>query len=124
MLTRESIRNLRDELQTHLDAISAEIGYKLTLGNASFGATVTFKLEAAPMDMNGDATSKTAEDFKRGAYLFGLQPTDLGREFIANGARYKVTGLAIKSRRFPILVEREDGKVFKFPAETVKLKLA
>lgn len=125
MLTRNEVKNLRTELQHHLDAISEQVGYKLTLGNASFGATVNFKLEAAPINENGEATSGKAEAFKLYAPMFGLKPEHLNAEFTSRGDKFKVVGFAPKSRKFPVLAERLcDGKVFKFPVESIKSKLA
>lgn len=61
------------------------------------------------------------QNFMRFAHLYGLKPQDHGREFVSNGVRYRLTGLAPNRPRFPILGERvPDGKKFKFPREVVQ----
>src|SRR5437879_1604588 len=101
MLSREQVKTLRDDLQEVLNAASEKLGYKLTLGNCSFGATANFKLEAAPFASNGEVVSREAEDFKRYAELYQLKAEYLGKTFRHNGRPFTITGLKPRSRRFP-----------------------
>lgn len=122
MLTKDKVRDLRDKLDVHLKTIEADLGFKVHVGNASFTPnSVTFKVELATVAENGTVLDAHAEAFKRNAFLFGLVPEDLGHEFTSNGRRFKLTGLAIKSRKFPFLAtDLATGKGFKFTEESVK----
>ena len=119
MLTRESVKKLRDDLQTIINRINENEeleGVKLILGSGSFGDSVTFKLEAAPLGDDGEAVSKTATAFTRYASMYNLLPSDLGKEISWGGSKFVITGLNTRSYKYPILAKRSDGKVFKLPA--------
>ncbi len=119
-LTKDQIRNLRSQLQPILTKMEKSVGFKLRLGNATFSDdNVTFKLECDRIGKNGQAETKEAAAFRHLAKEYGLSPADLGRKLRSNGSTYIVVGLLPKSYKFPILVRRTDGKMFKFPAERV-----
>jgi hypothetical protein len=71
------------------------------------------KFEFKTADTAAIADAEKAE-FDRYAHLFGLEPTDFGAKFSANGKTYTVIGLDLKRRKFPIKVKGDDGKVQMF----------
>lgn len=124
-MTKEQVKALREKLQCVLDEASESLGYVLKLGNATFSATATFKLECSPIKTDGSVVSKEAEDYKRNARLFQMDPEWLGENFIVGGRIYRLTGLSVKSRRFPILaVEVDSGKTYKLPEGVVQSAFA
>ena len=48
-----------------------------------------------------------------------LPPASLGMSFASGGRTYTIRGLNLKAPRFPVLADRDDGRGFRFPAETV-----
>jgi len=124
---RAAVKATRDALQGALGALAEQMGCEIKVGSATFdrsGANCTFKVECAVIGQDGVAETREIADFRGLAPMYGLKPDDLGRTFTNAGEQYRICGIKAKSRKYPILAERErDGKVFKFPADTVKLKL-
>lgn len=123
---RQTVKDTRDRLQTALDAVAADLGCQIKVGRASFardGANCSFKIECAVVGDDGQVKTKEASDFTHCAVQYGLEASDLGREFTSNGNTFTVIGCKPKSYKFPILGRRDDGKVFKFPAVIVRLGL-
>lgn len=121
-IDRQGIREIRAELETLLKEFAEKHNVTVNVGNASFmpGQNVTFKVEFANTVANGEiALTASAIAFTRNATMYGLQPTDLNRQFICRNTRYTICGLAPKSWKNPILASRDDGAVFKFPSTTV-----
>ncbi len=68
--------------------------------------------------------TKEADDFAAHAFMFGLQSGHFGKTFTFRKRAYKIVGIRPKSYKFPILGARvPDGKVFKFPVDTVTTNL-
>ena len=74
------------------------------------------------VDDSGTTVTKEVAAFKSLATLYGFKPEDLGRTFTVRGKSYILTGIDRKSYKFPILVSC-NGKMFKFPLDTVQLAL-
>jgi hypothetical protein len=90
-----------------------EIGAKLAKSRGVYTAE-TFKLT---LEFQIDAPETGQKLFERECGAVGLKPTDFGREVTWNGDKFKVTGVAPRSRKYPVLVKRaSDGKGFKLPA--------
>jgi len=127
MFTRSTVKSTRDKIQAVLSTLSEELGCQIKVGNATFdrnGSNCTFKVECATISSDGIAETKEVSAFRDLAALYGLSADDLGKPFVDAGERFVISGLAQKSRRFPILAKREkDGKGFKFAADNVKLAL-
>lgn len=126
MLSRDEVRDVADKLDAELAEVGKRLGLKLTLGRCKYGETMEFKLEVAKVQADGTAPSREAETFKRGAALYGLQPSDLGRHFRGNGGQeFVIVGLNPRAHKMPIIGKRVyDGKRFKFSAASVKMGLA
>ncbi len=123
-IDRDTVRLIREELAKKLDELEAKFQMQCTVGSASFSeSNVTFKVEFATITKDGTVLSREAESFKSHAIFFGLKATDLGRTFRMMGHDYVIAGMMPKSRQYPIIGERKDGKRFKFDVETVKRTL-
>jgi len=123
-MTKNEAKNILARIEAELPALGQKLGLKLTPGRASYGDTVELKIEAAPILADGSAISKEAEDFKRYAMDYGLEPSDLGRTFDSNGWTFTLTGLRPGRPKFPLLARRSDGKIFKFPIERLARLMA
>ena len=124
MLTRSDVRMIRGKINEALKALAPELsdGARVTLDYGRYGDTdVTFKVNVAvPSEEGGNALSPAERDFTRLATTYGLKPEDLGKEFRNwSGDVFTITGLKPRSRKYPILGKRADGKVFKFAARAV-----
>ena len=57
-------------------------------------------------------------------YSYGLKAENYNSEFVSNNDVFVVIGIKPRNRKYPIIAERKnDGKLFKFPAESVKIAL-
>lgn len=117
---RDECKMIREIVNATLADALGELGLKASIGNMTFdGETVTTKLTVAIADYNaGEA------EFKKGCWKFDLNKSDFGRKFESNGEVFTICGLKPRSRKYPVLGKRADGKVFKFPAARVRMLLA
>jgi hypothetical protein len=124
-MSKATLRVLRAELDAALAPVAARNNITITTGSCSFmGGTATFKVEVATVSADGVVASREADDFKRHAIMFGVKPEDMHRELTHGGRVYTLTGLAVKSTKFPFLAKSKlDGKIYKLPADDVRVAL-
>lgn len=120
---RPTIRLLRDKLEAAVKSVADEYGIAINFGSARFtDANVSFKTELAVIGESG-AVRQIVTDFKRYAPLWGLNAEDLGRSFVSRGTMFRIVGAKPSSRKYPILAENIEGKVYKFSTDQVLLAL-
>lgn len=123
-ITPDMLRMLRTDINIALKEVGDKHGVKLEAGSASYSTgTFTLKINGGLLKEDGSAVQKEAEDFKRYAKMFGLEPEDLGQKFKSNGKEYTISGLATRKSKYPILAKDAQGKTYKFPMYIVKLGL-
>jgi hypothetical protein len=121
IITRDILKDFREDFAAHVEQLENEYGFKLTIGNISFdGKTAVAKLNIATVGDNGEVFTKEAQDFTHYAGQFGINKDLLNSSFDHRGDTFKIVGLKPRSKRAPILCEREDGKMFKFPVFAVQ----
>ena len=114
-ITPQRVKFLRDLINTTLKDISAQQKLDIRAGNASYGDSyIDFKLTCTLKGDKNEILGKEAEAFKDNAYLLDMKPEDLGKKFKFNNKTYTLIGMKTKSRKFPLLGKRDDGKVYKF----------
>lgn len=118
---RSVCRQLSQDVLNALEKFCAARNIAIDYKGGSFGpSNATLKFEFAVKDANGDAVTREAQEFETCCTMFGLDKTDLGKTFVTDRDSYRITGLTMRGRRFPILAERvKDGRSFKFPADIV-----
>jgi len=121
-IDKVTLQWLRKTLNTILAEFAAEEGISLKLGNCTFTpSNFIFKLEGALINADGVAETKERDDFKYYATMYGLNASDLDKEFVFRNEKYKVVGLNPRSRKYPINVVRlNDGKRFRMPNHVIK----
>lgn len=124
---RRECKRLDEALAIELEKVGKRFGVQLKIKSGSYAShNYTFKTEASIVDKSGVVHSKEAEDFKRYTkmgMLGGLKESDLGRTFTISGNTYTIKGARMRSRKYPIMADRLDGKGFKFDASNVALYL-
>jgi hypothetical protein len=124
---RVTVRKITEECGEALEAIAAKYGLKLDRKHCSFRGDempIAYRLLTVTTDTNGNALDASGKEFQKYAAMFGLTPTDLGREFKNGGQTFRITGLKSRSPKFPVLAENvRTGKTFKFPVEAVQRAL-
>ena len=119
---RNDLRTLNAAMQKALNTVAAEHGLQITLKAGSYeadGSRFTTKIEALAPNASGEIVSQEAKDFQNYATGYDLKPGDLGKVFQSNGHSYTISGMKPRSRKFPIIATRDDGKSYKFTAEAI-----
>lgn len=122
---RTSVRALAESIEQALQAVGNQYGVEIKRGSGRFDAG-EFKLSLHCTVLAGATERKNENDrleFELYAYRYGLTGTDFGRTFTSGDTTYTIVGVKPKSKRFPIICERADGKRFKMTALTVKSHL-
>jgi hypothetical protein len=122
--TRANVRSLMDEVEEVLKPLAEKHGLVLDRKGKSFyrdSVPAMFQFLVRVEDEDGNALDSKAQEFKKNATRVGLKADDLGREFQSRGETFKVTGLNLRARKYPVLAENvRTGKVYKFHQDTVK----
>ena len=123
-IDRHVLKLIASDIETALQDVSKKYHVDIKYKGGSFTPTnATLKLEINPISDTGETVTSEASDFKLYAPMFGLNPDDLGKSFVSNFQTYTIIGLKKKSHTYPVLCKRSDGKLFKYPATTVKMLL-
>jgi hypothetical protein len=123
-VTAELLRQLGPEIQMALVDVGRRLGVGFTVGRASCtGLNATFKLEVGVVGDDGQVATRESESFKSLAPMYGLNDSDLGREFVWRGKLHKIVGLNPKATRFPVLTE-SCGRKYKASVVAVKSALS
>lgn len=121
---RTNARELVEECCKALEPIAKKYGLTLDEKGRSFyrdRLPMKFDLIVPVMDEKGEALDPKAQEFKKKALRVGLEPDDLHREFKSRGETYRIVGLNLRAKKYPVLGERvRDGKRFKFHVDTVR----
>ena len=123
-MDKNTMNALRAVVERGLGLVKDELnalGVAAKLGNGSYtDYNGHFKIEFNNI-VNGVAKTTEAADFERySKIMFGIPADLLGRKFGFQNRSYTVRGLRVKARKSPMLVERDDSRMFTMPVMTVK----
>lgn len=116
-MDKQQVRHIRDLVNQELVELGKRLNVKFEVGGASYdpNGAATFKLKVGVINAEGETYTVEKADFERYARTYGLQPSDLGREFQMGGHWYKIVGASRKARSYPILGQKiGTTQVFKF----------
>lgn len=122
---RATAARVREHVEKALASVGTEFGLVIKAHGGTFSpGALTMKIEFATVGDDGTAQTRDVEAFKRGALLYGLAPDDLGKTFRSSGRTFKITGLAARRSKRPIIAtDTTSGKSFVFAAEDVRALL-
>jgi hypothetical protein len=119
-----------DLLRRKIEAALAEIGekynVKFDLGRITYSSTdntasARLKFETKT-DANGAAVDRAAQTWAKNCQYYGLKAEWLNQTFKAKGGEYKIIGLDVNKRRFPVQTIRlSDGKSFGWAEDSVRM---
>lgn len=116
-INRANIRQIRDEMEQALNLVLKKHGLSVNVGNAMFTPSdVTFKVKVGL----GSQDDVAQREWNKYCFLFGLSPDLFGKKFISRGTEFTITGIARKSRNYPVLATNANGTVYKFTVETAR----
>ena len=113
-ITKASAKQLAKECEDALKAVAERHGLTVAYKGGRFtSSTFTPKLEFA-------TPGNDREAFEREASWVGLEATDFNKVFVYLGESYKIMGINMRARRYPINVKRlSDGQSMKFTEQAV-----
>lgn len=113
-ITRQDAAILGREVEEALKIVAERHGLTCEIRGGTFDAGF-FKPRVEFKTAGNDRS-----EFDRYATLFGLEASDFGRTFTSGGREFKVSGVAPRSTRRPILaIETRTGRTFKFEQSAV-----
>lgn len=120
LMTQEQVRRIKAQLQEILEEAGESMGYKITIGRGSYDEVLVFKVEVAPIRLDGTEVSKETQQFKHKCYTWGIAREALGTDITVRGVKYKIVGAKVGGKKYPILLRRLDnGKRYKMGSRDV-----
>jgi len=118
---KDNLFLLRNELEKELEVVGSKFGISFNVNTIRFSnKNMHCKLEGNLSD-NGSNESFLAIEFKEKCHKYGLKPEDLGKTFTSNDKSFKIIGLKVRNRKYPIIVEDiYTGKSYKFTENQVR----
>lgn len=118
--SREACHDLFKSVDAALRIIGQEHGITLKRGRATFTIDNCVMKITAAIERNGVVQTPDAKAYLSQYFLYDLPSDGLGKTFTYLGYAYTIIGLRPRSRRYPVITTRSDGRVTKFPAATVR----
>lgn len=101
---KHNIKNARIEVQNALDKLGKEMGCKITMGRITYGEyEIRSKIEVVVESER--ALKETAPVLPSGITM--------GKKVTYGGVEYTVVGYKPRSNKYPVVVQRRDGRKFK-----------
>jgi len=117
---RTTVKNLRNDIDSALAALSKKYGIEISAGNATFtSSNVTYKVQAAVKSSGGVTMTKEASDFN----LYGtrlLTGFTLGQTITLQGKQYTIAGWKTRAQKNPVIVSRE-GKTYRVSTDMIRM---
>lgn len=114
---------LQKEMTEALQGIALKHGVKITAAGGTINPNhvdVFLKFRVEVSDIGAKDTARKQE-FDQYCELFGMKPEHFGATFTSRGQTYKISGLELRRRKFPIrAVEIASGKELLFTEEVAK----
>lgn len=118
------LTELSTAIKTALASVEKQYGIVITPSKWNYSnGYADLKLIASVVGDNGEVATRDSEEFKISAELYGLQPSDLYKEFTAQGHQFKIIGVN-GGRKLPIcLLDIQSGKKYGMSAQAVRVAL-
>jgi hypothetical protein len=123
--TTINIEKLKKKILRDLLPLGEAENVHFRLGHCRKGAD-NFRIELEALTVLSDGTISDPEKTKFEAYAadYDLKPEWFGKEFVAKGSKFKITGINPKAPRFPVNVTKiTDGSSWKFTVPSIKLAM-
>jgi len=115
-IDRKACRTIDEAAEKALQEVAEKFGLTVKRESGRFDSTkFTAKFSFLAVGESG-----VPKDFRQCASLVGLDPDCYGKVFRSNGEAFRVTGINLRRRKYPVSAERvKDGRSYKFSAENV-----
>lgn len=116
------LERLEAAILTALGPVGQDFWLDFSIPRSRLGldGTLSLELKAVELDARGRPIPPERLNFQRFARNYDLRPSDLDREFEAEGMIYRIVGLSLRASRYPIKCERlDDGSLCVFAPEPI-----
>jgi hypothetical protein len=121
-IDRHIVKLIAKDIEEALKDVAKKYDVEIRYKGGSFTENhATLKIGVTSINESGKPLTNEENDFKIYASFFGLSSSLFGKSFVSNNETYTIVGLKPRSQKYPVLCERSDGKIFKFPAATISL---
>lgn len=116
-MNKQVLRAIEPNIIKVLNEKFPEFDFRFSGGRFD-STSATLKLVLSTKGADGIVLSHDRNDYEKYHGLYNLKPEWLDKTFTSNGKTYKVTGLAMNRRKYPVTVE-VNGKSMLMTAESV-----
>jgi hypothetical protein len=120
--SKERISIILKDLELALKEVEDKHGVLFKVGNATFEPK-DFSTRIQCFEKNGDIDNVAYVEFLSLATFYGFNKDDYGKSFAYDGHIYTISGLKKSNRKYPVILERNDGKGFKMSASFVLMRI-
>lgn len=113
----EEFKRFRESIKNAVKDVEKEFGVEIEFSNISY-AESQFTIKTTVF--NGSVEDGKKADYMKLCGMYGLEEEDFEKWFNYKNKKTKIIGLETSRRKYPILVEDEDGKTFLMTADGVK----
>ena len=113
-LTAPAVTQFKESLVEQIRELAAESGLDIVTSKGRFSSTdceITIKFS---LPKNGDDSDQERREFESQAGVFGLTAGHYKQTFIVNNKHFKLIGIKLSNRKYPIIGIDESGTKYKF----------
>lgn len=118
--TRGNLPTLKESLKQALNQVLAEHKLDVKIGAFSYNHnTASIKLDFVSAGESGVADANYTL-YKSHCCRQGLKVSSYNKTFMSNGQEYRISGIAPKAKKYPILAEQlSTGQMYKFSISAI-----
>lgn len=99
----QSIRDFRKDFEEAVKDLEQKYGVVVTLGQITYGYDEFYCRMAVKNGQSKEELFK--KEFEADCAKVGLYPEDYGQTFMRHGHTFKIVGLDLKKRKYPVIIE-------------------
>ena len=118
MINKQMLNDFRADFTEAMKALEQKYGLIIELKTIHFGYdSFDGKLEAKEGASKEDVSKR---EFEKNCSAVGLLPEDYGQIFTQQGKLYKIIGIDLAKRKYPIIIEDINGKRMRCTVDFVR----
>lgn len=113
------VDDVKSKIMEHLEPLGAELGLSFEIGGATCDPNQMYFHSKLTVSV-GNKEDQEKRQFNKYCSLFGLEPSDYGRDFRSGGRNFKLIGFNLRASKMPIIARNEQGVEYKFTETAIK----
>lgn len=124
-ITKTQALAVSEDLRTTIDEVLAKHGLAPNpMVRVTYGDQLRITITAAALEVDADTGVNTASAeavaYQRYHASYGLKGDLLGKKVTLRGQEYTFVGIALKRKKYPIMVQDANGKTMLFSTDVVR----